>query len=428
MNHRFYKLLILLATLALMFAFHLEAAAQGVDIEPNNECLESQGLGAITPPFLLNGSLDTPPEIPDIDFFSFTSESGLALVAEMKGEATGVGTLSDPFLGLFDSNCNLLTFNDDFQAFDSRISFRVPDDGAFILAASSCCDSEFTGEGGFAGTYELSVALAPPPIGSISARLVDARTGDPLPGDAPPFAFAELGQCDENSCFSLNTLSTDSEGRVVFDSDLLGAPLPVGTYQIVGSADEFRSAETELFEVSEGEAFDVGDLALVGPPISVSNIEPCEALPLQGGTCRYSLTITNSTRLRFRGLAWSLVDGFGLGSALNSTLFEARTFKNHKWIHREQVVIEPSNSRNLRFEFDVPSFVTDGAGFCTRLFLGVEPYPLLNTVSESFLFCIDKGETGFELMSAPRSQEMFESLSGKASSSSKKLDHNQGRK
>src|SRR5919106_935115 len=118
----------------------------------------------------LQGSLDTPPEEPDVDFFRFSATPGAQLVADHEGQATGAGTLGDPFLGLFDSGCNLLTLNDDTETLNSRLSFDVPPDGIFILAASSCCDGEFTGNGGSSGTSQLTISPPPPSIGSISGR------------------------------------------------------------------------------------------------------------------------------------------------------------------------------------------------------------------------------------------------------------------
>jgi hypothetical protein len=385
-------------------------------VEPNDPCAEAQDLGEIdlTGPFSVEGSLDTPPEEPDVDFFRFSATPGTQLIADHEGV-----TLGDPFLGLFDSGCNLLQLNDDSVGLNSRLRFEVPPDGVFILAASSCCDSQFTGDGGSSGTYQLTIAPPPPAIGSISGRIVDALTGEPLPGNEPPFAFVELLRCENDTCFVVNSQNVDGEGRFRFEQDFEGQPLPVGTYQVRAFANEFEQAETDPFEVGEGEDVDIGDIPLQPSPISFSDIQPCEDLLPQGDTCRYSVQLNNNTNAPLRGIAWSIVDGFGLGSSLGFTTFEASTRGGSLQAVRERLDLAPFGEATLEFQFDVPPFVI-GAEFCTRVFVGVDPNPLVTTVRESFLFCIIGRAAGFEVMSGSESQKMFQSLSGKSQNSPEK--------
>lgn len=399
-----------LAVFCLLIGFSSQAFAQAVEVEPNDPCAEAQDLGEIdlTGPFSVEGSLDTPPEEPDVDFFRFSATPGAQLIADHEGV-----TLGDPFLGLFDSGCNLLQLNDDSVGLNSRLRFEVPADGVFILAASSCCDSQFTGDGGSSGTYQLTVAQAPPSIGSISGRVVDALTGEPLPGNEPPFAFVELLRCENDTCFGVNSQNVDGEGRFRFEQDFEGQPLPVGTYQVRAFANEYEQAETDRFEVAEGEDVDIGDIPLQPPDISFSDIQPCQDLLPQGDVCHYSVTLRNNTDASIRGLAWSIVDGFGLGSSLGFTQFEASTRSGSRQVVRERLDLEPSGEATLEFQFAVPAFVF-GATFCTRVFAGVDPRPLVITIRESFLFCITGGDSGFEVMSEIESQKMFQSLSEKS--------------
>jgi len=405
----------LLAVLCLVGSLSSQAFAQATDTEPNNSCPAAQDIGAIdvNTPFTVSGSLDTPPEVPDVDFFRFSATPGALLVADLAGEPTGQGTLPDPFLGLFDSDCNFVASNDDTGTLNSRLLFVVPADGVVILAATSCCDDQFTGAGFSSGTYELTVSPAPPVIGSIAGRVIDAITGEPLPGNSPPFAFVDLLRCDGFDCFEVvNSQNTDDEGRFRFERDFSDQPLPVGTYQVRAFANEFEENATAPFDVAEGEDFDVGDIPLAPPPISFSDIQPCEDLLPQGDTCRYSVTVRNNTNAPIEGLAWSPVDGFGLGSSLTFTLFEASTASGSRQAVRARVAVGPSGDQALQFQFGVPPFVV-GATFCPRVFLGVNPDPLVITVREAFLFCITGGSTGFEVMSESESQKIFRSLSGR---------------
>ena len=140
MKRIFQSSLVLLAISVVMIGFSSQAFAQAVEVEPNDPCTEAQDIGPIdvTGTFSVQGSLDTPPEDPDVDFFRFSATPGAQVVADHEGQTTGAGTLSDPFLGLFDSGCNLLASNDDTIGLNARLSFDVPSDGVFILAASSC--------------------------------------------------------------------------------------------------------------------------------------------------------------------------------------------------------------------------------------------------------------------------------------------------
>jgi hypothetical protein len=405
-----------------MIGFSSQAFAQAVEVEPNDPCTEAQDIGPIdvTGVFSVQGSLDTPPEEPDVDFFRFSATPGAQVVANDEGQDTGAGTLPDPLLGLFDTDCNLLASDDDAGVgFNSRLRFDVPPDGVFVLAAASFPDGGFTGDGGSSGTYLLTISPPPPPIGSISGRIVDARTGEPLPGNEPPFAFAELLLCEGDFCESVSFQSADGEGRFRFERDFNDQPLPVGTYQVVASANEFEPAQTDQFEVGEGEDFDVGDIPLQPVPISFSDIQPCEDLLPQGDICRYSVQVTNNTDAPVRGLAWSLVDGFGLLSSLGFTTFEASTRGGSLQAIRERLELAPFGEATLEFQFSLPAFVL-GAEFCTRAFIGVDPSPLVTTVRESFLFCIVGSATGFEVMSESESQKIFQSLSRKSRSSPEK--------
>jgi len=406
----------LLAVLCLAGSLSSQAFAQATDTEPNNSCPAAQDIGPIdvNTPFTVVGSLDTPPEVPDVDFFRFSATPGALLVADLAGEPTGQGTLPDPLLGLFDSDCNFIALSDDTDSLNSRLHFVMPADGVGILAASSFPDAQFLGHGETSGTYDLTVSPAPPAIGSIAGRVIDATTGEPLTGNLPPFTTVDLLRCEPDCIEFVASQATDDEGRFLFTGDPFGNPLPVGTYQVSAFAQEFETNVTAPFDVAEGEDFDVGDIPLTPPPFSVSDIQPCEDLLPQGGTCRYSVTVRNHTNAPLQGLAWSPVEGFGLGSHLTTTLFEATTAGGSRQAIRARVAVGPSADQAIQFRFRVPSFAV-GATFCPRMFLGVNPHPLVNTVRirEDFLFCITGGSTGFEVMSESESQKLFKSLSGR---------------
>ena len=379
------------------------AFAQGIDTEPNNACMAAQDLGTLSLPFIIDGSLDTPPEEPDVDFFKLTGEPGTRVRVDYEGADTGAGTLSDPFLGLFDSNCELLESNDDADSLNSRLQFVIPASGMFILAATSCCESGFIGEGGSSGTYKISIATPPPSIGSITGRVVNAISRIPLPGDIDPFASVSLNSCDDEGCFNnVSSASTDSNGQFRFDVNFSGIALDEGTYQIQAFANNFDDGQTDQFEIGENEDLDVGDISLNPPPVKFSEIRACGNLPPQGGECLYSVKITNtSPDDDLSGLAWSFADGFGIGSRLDFTKIHAG---------QQHITISAGSSRIVRFLIDIPDTVQNSAEICTEVYFGENPSPLFNTLGQEHLFCITKGPEAFRIMPDNEAQKIFRRL------------------
>ncbi len=139
-------------------------SAQGKKEEPNDTCPTAHDLGAVTLPFTLNSSLDgTPFPNGDVDFFRFEGTPNTVVRVDLEGQSTGKGTLGDPFLGFFDSGCNLITANDNGgDGLNARLAITIPADGVFVLAVTQCCDGGFNQGGN--GSYQLTIQeILPPP-------------------------------------------------------------------------------------------------------------------------------------------------------------------------------------------------------------------------------------------------------------------------
>jgi len=359
---------------AALFALALLPAsvrAQGIEVEPNDPCSSAQDFGDTGLPYEVSGLLD----LNDVDFFRFQAVAGQGIIAKLEGYLTGQGTLSCPYVGLFDSSCNLIE-----SSSVGGLYFTVPADGAFVLAASAFWDDDFDGTHSYYGTYTMTIAKAAE-LSSISGRVVDAVTGDPLPD-----AYVELLQYDED-VIEANTVSwqwTDTEGEFLFDSTSWGDPLVSWVYRLVASATNYETESTASFFLLEGDELDIGDIALNRPPVRFSDIVPC-AVPAVGGECEYSVRITNTEPAPLRGAAWSLVKADLTGSYLGHTEFQAEGL--------ERLWLEPGASTEVEFEFDVPGTVPQGTYICTDVWVGIgvrEPY--FFTVGEKDpLFCIYKG-------------------------------------
>lgn len=372
-------------------------AASGTELEPNNSCQTAQDVGEPPYPFTLSGELDSS-SAPDVDFYRFTGTPGVSVTIDLEGQATGMGTLPDPYLGFFDSNCNLVTTNDDSNGtLNSQLVITVPADGVFVLGATLCCDSGFFGGGN--GTYQLTVTPVQT-INSISGLVADLQTGRPLRGDAEPFAFVQLIRCTDTACFYMAGQPVGSDGRFRFTRDFNGAPLPVGNYRLELFATQYFFSQAGPFTVGEGEEFDVGEIRLTSFPVRFSSVNAC-TVPSNGGTCEFSVKITNGLPSRLSGRVWSVIDGFNLGSPANATTFQTGSTRDLR--------LDPGKSATVRFEFRVPGSVADGATICSRVYVGQNPDAQYNTVGLSYVFCIVKGSTGFTVLSDLEAQTFLQS-------------------
>ena len=372
-------------------------AATATEIEPNNPCQTAQDVGALVNPFVVDGNLDSSIS-PDIDFFRFTGTPGSIITIDYEGGANGQGTLENPLLGLFDSNCSLITFNDDNGSSNSHLEINVPDDGIFVVAATAYPDFGFTGIG--SGSYQLTVS-PPQFIGSIGGVLTDSLNGKPLRGDATPLAFVRLLRCDTFGCNDVKSQNTASDGSFHFETDFNGNALRTGNYMIFAFADQYQNRQTEMFTVGEAEAYDAGKLALDSYPIRFSDTQVC-SLPSKGGVCDFSVKITNGLARKFSGKAWSIIDGNNIGSFTNYTSFQTAAPLD--------VSLAPGKNMVLRFRFTVRGSVLDGVYICANVLAGENPDPFFHTLGQRFLFCFTKGSNGFTLMSEQEMQSQLQHM------------------
>lgn len=302
---------------------------QASEVEINHPCVFAQNLGSLSLPHMITGTLD--PLLPDgdVDFYEVDVTPNAGVEVELEGRDRGGGTLQDPFLGLFDSNCRLLRLNDDSGSSSSRMFTMAPADGVLILAASSCCDHEFRGEVGAGGTYRILIRPAEL-IRSIQGRATDAISGAPLSGSDFPYARAELHLCTGVDCDRyVRSDSLSSDGRYSFGLDSFDDALFAGRYQVRLSAYHYRDGESVPFDVAAGEERDLGDIALAplarigsisgrvidavtgsplsgaDPPYAHVTLERCEA-----GSCSFadSTSADDQGRFTFSSVSFRLLE------------------------------------------------------------------------------------------------------------------------
>lgn len=483
------------------------ARAQTVEAEPNSICVSAQNLGAVTLPSSVTGSLDTPPDTPDVDYYRITATPGDLIAIDERGETSGNGTLSDPFLGVFSSACSLLGYDDDSGILagggyrDARVEITVPADGVLLIAASGLGDWEFAGYGYYPGSYKLTVSkvttalaiggrivnantgaavqsalvwlvtcsengecsryagythsaadgsfrfepgnwslyddtlrtgeyrlivssgmsflpyegtpfqllegqdlnlgnlgLQPVPVvGSIGGRLVDAITGDALPGNVAPFSRVELQSCSPvYGCWTSRYADVDAQGNFVFES-FAYAPLEPGTYRIEAIADQYQSTTGPEFEVAADQHYDVGDFQVKSFPVRINLLQGCSTVPSTGGTCTYVVRVTNGNPGKLQGETWSLVRSVPWYWGGQSTEFQAG---------RKTVSLLPGISTDVTFSFHVPATLADNTAICAEAFTSHKTNPF-DSIGSRDLFCMAKiGET-FQVMPDKAKRELL---------------------
>src|SRR6185436_9345949 len=127
-------------------------------------------------------------------------------------------------------------------------------------------------------TYYLQAGSALGEVGSIQAnleqvaaitgRVTDAVTGEPLPGNALPYASIVLRRCDEFGCSGfVNQQQADGNGRFRFFSYNNGTSLLTGMYQIEVSASLYQTNQISPFSFVVGQDLDLGDIPLIPLPL-----------------------------------------------------------------------------------------------------------------------------------------------------------------
>ncbi len=354
---------------------------QTAEIEPNDLCLNAQPVELSVWPLWIDGALipTVSQELPgDIDFFRFEWTEGTRLRARLIALASDPYPEWDPYLGLFDGDCNLIAANDDYLNLNSRIDFDVPPGGVFIMAATGCCDGQFEGNHYQVGSYQLRLFEPPVPVAAITGHVVDAVTGDPI-----PWSWVELVRCLQDLCsYPMNGQFPDDNGFFRFESDSQGLPLDPANYLVRVMASEYESAEAGPYTAYSEETLDFGDIALNPPPFVFENIEPCADIPATGGTCRYSVDIRNNTGKAVKGLGWSLVNSWGGTSPMGYSTFPAEKSR--------QIKIAARSVNTLQFSFDIPRGVAEYTFMCPQVWFSDRSTEYFGTLRSQDLFCVWK--------------------------------------
>jgi hypothetical protein len=231
----------------------LSSVALAQEMEPNNSCPQARDAGPVTALRKLTGSLD--PENAelrsDVDFFRLTAEPGSRIVVFTPPFEFGLN------IGIFDERCALLASGPG----PSFTEVLVPESGEVVVAVGDFTDRRLDGSGDLSpGGYRV-IAAPKADVGSISGRLIDAVSGQPIPDQG-----LQLEAYIESDCEVLNVVGrSDEAGNFRFERGALGMALPAATYRLRtgGFFTDFQNARSVRFRALAGEHLDVGEFLLV---------------------------------------------------------------------------------------------------------------------------------------------------------------------
>uniref|UniRef100_UPI001BA5FF8B M10 family metallopeptidase n=1 Tax=Actibacterium sp. MT2.3-13A TaxID=2828332 RepID=UPI001BA5FF8B len=108
----------------------------------------------------------------DRDWVAVQLSAGETYQMTLRGSASGSGTLSDPYLRLYDNGGRLLQQNDDAGGtLESALRFTAPRSGTYYVAAGAYADAT-------SGSYEMSVTRAAPVQAASIVELADYLATD----------------------------------------------------------------------------------------------------------------------------------------------------------------------------------------------------------------------------------------------------------
>jgi len=327
------------------------------EAEPNQTCADAQPLDAdldflpveVLPIEILGELARSPDGNPsgDVDFFRLRAEPGTLLRADaIAGEGTVWPFVSDPLLGLFDLDCNLVESNDDYYTVDSRIEFTVPANGEFILGVSSTPDSDFSGAY-FSSFYTLRVDQPPAPISGIIGQILEAESGYPVSNEYG--AYATLYRCIDHLCgetlLVASQQATREDGTFAIESGMLGS-LDPGDYKLEAYAYQYESRSVGPFKVSSGKVLDLGTIQLEPTLLHFVYASECRGV-IEAGVCRFAVGFYNNTDSEMTLRVWSSVEGFG--ETLSEVVTEFPTLPRFR-----NGVLGPRSYGFWNFSFRVP--------------------------------------------------------------------------
>jgi 5-hydroxyisourate hydrolase-like protein (transthyretin family) len=296
-------------------------------------------------------------------------------------------------------------------SFDNATQFELIYNGSYQLSVGTFLYQPDTspifalagGESRDVGT----LALQPEPaIGAITGRLVDAVSGEPLPGGSDPFANVALLSCDENGCYyPIISINTDDQGRFRFDNGISGLLAP-GRYALSFFADQYDFGTLSEFTVAEGEIRDLGDVQVQPAALRLYNVTSCRQTPYTGGLCEYSARLVNNGQTTLSYDVWSVLNSVQPGSA-GVSAFQPEPAR--------RVRLKPGEAQTIRFRFTMPRNVANGTVAWSTIYVaGAGQGSYFNPLLIRGGFYVTKDAGGFRLLDGEEGRQLKQRALGAA--------------
>jgi hypothetical protein len=227
------------------------------------------------------------------------------------------------------------------------------------------------------------LTLTPKPLfNSISGRLVDALSGNPLTPDFYP--AVELWRCENGYCGAhIGSAYPDQEGVFRIDASTVYGLLTVGDYIINFNAAQYQFGSFGPFAVGPNEDYNLGDVAVQPNAVQFFDPQGCPEIPARGGDCTYSIRINNGRSQTVNLQVWNQITTYGPISAS----FQPQSARS--------VRLRSGASRVVSFHMSVPRSVPPYTSFCATLYVADEGRGFyFQPIGSASIFCGYKAENG----------------------------------
>jgi 5-hydroxyisourate hydrolase-like protein (transthyretin family) len=182
-------------------------------------------------------------------------------------------------------------------------------------------------------------------VNTIKGRIVDSLSKKPIT------ILIKLYKCgDDGSCSQyMKSLNTNAKGEYIISQDYEGSPLESGNYKVSTSGNnKYQKAESTSFVANDEKNVLVGDLAVAPRPAQVS-VKGC-TLPIKGGICKFSVTVTNGQAKALVAKVWNIVEINWKKSYESGpdTVFQLPAVTTIN-------LLKTGTSKTLNFQFTVPT-------------------------------------------------------------------------
>lgn len=237
-----------------------------------------------------------------------------------------------------------------------------------------------------------------PVLDMLTGRVIDSTTGGPIPSTFDTYTRVTLYRCYNPECSNgmsnVNSASVVDNGVFQITSNQSYQPITSGDYMVVVSALQYETGSFPVYLDATRGTIDLGDLAIQSLPVRFSDVVGCMNVPASGGTCSYSVRLTNGLATTIKPIVWSIVkvDQLGLPYPYPVSSGGVSVFQPEP---EQTVVLKSTSSQVVTFSFSIPKGVAERAVICTTAYVSKDRSTrMLETIGQHQLFCLYRNVNG----------------------------------